>query len=266
MLLMEPLRALIVDDETLGRETLKQFLGRYCPEEIQVVAMAASAEEARWGVSQHEPDVVFLDVEMPRENGFDFLRSVPEREFAVVFVTAYDHYALRAIRASATDYLLKPIDIDELQEAVRKLVELQRARAARQAGYNARLRAVLENTSDNRQKLTRLIVPSLHGFSVIAVDDILHCKAENNYTSIHLRTGENVLACKPLKEYDELLDGSEFFRVHKSFLVNLQHVRGFVRSDLGGGTVMLTGGISVEVSRRRKDQLIQKLQEFGLSA
>lgn len=263
---MEPLRALIVDDETLGRQTLKEFLLRYCPGEVEVVGMAASAEEARWGVNQHEPDVVFLDVEMPRENGFDFLRSIPDREFAVVFVTAYDHYALRAIRASATDYLLKPIDVDELQDAVRKLSEMRRARNARETSYNTRLNAVLENTSNNRQKLARLIVPSLHGFSVVAVDDILHCKAENNYTSIHLRTGEQVLACKPLKEYDELLEGSEFFRVHKSFLVNLQHVRGFLRSDLGGGTVMLTGGVSVEVSRRRKDQLVQKLQEFGLSA
>jgi two-component system LytT family response regulator len=261
---MEKLRALIVDDETLSRETLKSLLLKYCSDAIEIVGMAASATEARWEVDAYEPDVVFLDVEMPRENGFDLLRSLPERAFSVVFVTAYDHYALRAIKASASDYLLKPIDIDELKEAVDKLVQTHLSRHRQDLGYSARLSAVLEHTFNHRQRLTRLIIPSLNGFDIVAIDDILHCKAENNYTAFVLRSGEHLLACKPLKEYEELLTPSDFFRVHKSYLVNLQYVRGFIRSEVGGGRVMLDGGTTVEVSRRRREVLIQRLQEFGV--
>lgn len=261
---MEKLRALIVDDETLSRETLKSLLLRYCADTVEIVGMAASATEARWELDAYEPDVLFLDVEMPRENGFDLLRSLPERNFSVIFVTAYDHYALRAIKASATDYLLKPIDIDELKDAVGKLAEMHLSRHRQDLGYSARLSAVLENTLNHRQRLNKLIIPSLNGFNIVAVDDILHCRAENNYTTLFLRSGEHLLACKPLKEYEEILTPSDFFRVHKSYLINLQYVRGFVRSDVGGGRVMLDGGTTVEVSRRRREILVQKLHEFGM--
>ncbi|MES2766155.1 MAG: LytTR family DNA-binding domain-containing protein [Bacteroidota bacterium] len=258
------IKALIIDDEELSRRLLKQLLIKFFPHDVEVVGMADSAESAREFLVENQPDVLFLDIEMPGEDGFDFLRSVEHRDFAVVFVTAYDQYALRAFKASAADYILKPVDFDDLQVAVKKVMSLQPGKRAQTENYQSRISAVLENIKAPEQKLRKLAVPSRDKVLLVDVTNIVYFKADDNYAKMYQTNGEELTVSKSLKECEDLFSDSDFIRIHKSYLINLHHVKAYVRADTGGGSVELTNSTSVEVSRRLRATFLKRMHDFAI--
>lgn len=250
------LTSLIVDDEKAGREALADMLHGLCPE-IEVVGTASSAAEARTEVELLQPDIVFLDIEMPDENGFDLLDSLPHRSFLTVFTTAYSQYALRAIRASAIDYLLKPIGQADLQRAVERLVSLHRSlrlSTAESTGYWQGLE-VLSHNMRSASSITRLNLPHSRGFKVVDTADITHLTADSNYTTVHLAGNRKIVVSIPLKEFEEILAGQKFFRTHKSHLINLEYLDEYTTDD--GGYIILKGGARVEISKRRLAEFLR---------
>lgn len=245
------LHALIVDDEARSRDTLLRLTEKYCPE-VQVVAQAGSVEEARQMLGAHpEANLVFLDVEMPGGNGFQLLDAFPEPHFLVIFVTAYDQYAIRAIRCSALDYLMKPVAIDELVESVRRAVDklplLQRSEEYRQ---------LLDNVKQWKKGEPRLALPRQDGYDFIPFHYIIRLEAEGNYTWVYTKGDKPKLVSRKIGELEQLLQGHSFFRVHHSHLINTSFLQSFKKK--GGGYVILSDGSQVSVSRRRR----REFQDF----
>lgn len=245
------LRALIIEDEKASRETLKAYLQKYCPN-VQVVGEADSAKSGLKEISIHKPDLIFLDVEMPYGNAFDLLDQVEEQNFETIFVTAFDHYAMKALNFSASYYLLKPIDIDELVKAVEKVSE-----AVESEDHNLRTKILIENIKIENKQLQKIILPLIDGFEVVRVNDILYCRAEDNFTEFHFLDGSKKLICRTLKFYEELLTDFDFFRIHKSHLINLQYLRRYKKGK--GGQVYMENDVCLDVSVNRKKELMGRL-------
>ena len=244
------LRVLIIDDEPNSAETLRLWLG-HLPR-VEVIEVCTSAYEGLAAIESKQPDVVFLDIEMPHLNGFDLLASLPTINFSVVFTTAYNHYAIRAIRFSALDYLLKPIDPVELERAIDKARQHKEAQQTTQ-----QYRVFFENLKNQSQSLNKLALPTLEGLLFVQISEIIRCESDRNYTNFHFTSSRPVLVSKNLGEFEELLIDYNFFRVHNSHLVNLAHVRRYLRPE--GGQLELTDGSVIDVSRRRKDELLARL-------
>lgn len=266
------LSALIVDDEEYGRKALGTLLAEYCPE-VSVVASVGSADEAQAAVAQHAPDVVFLDIEMPDKDGFQFLDSIHPalRTFAVVFVTAYDHYAIKAIKARAVDYLVKPIDIDELKQAVQSLVADVGAREKREAEsghYFKQIEGILQSLKPERKMPTRLHLPVRDGIDFVDLHDIVCCEASSNYSIFYLANGNKLMVSKPTKEYEHTLMNANFVRVHHSYIVNLDYVIRYVREEgkESGGCLILKNGEKVKVSRRKRDEVLDVLAKYHMKS
>ncbi len=264
------LSALIVDDEEYGRKALNTLLAEYCPE-VSVVACVGSADEARAAVVQYAPDVVFLDIEMPDKDGFQFLESVhPDlRTFAVVFVTAYDHYAIKAIKARAVDYLVKPIDIDELRQAVHNLQSYAHERESRTANpeqYFRQIEAIIQQLKPKQDAPTRLHLPVKDGIDFVDLHDIVCCEAASNYSIFSLASGERLMVSKPTKEFEQVLLAADFIRVHHSYIVNLQYVTRYLRDEAreSGGYLVLKTGEKVRVSRRKKEEVLDILAKYHM--
>jgi len=250
---MKQIRAIIIDDEEDGREAL-HMATKYCPE-IEVVAICGSALAGLSAISEKKPDLVFLDIQMPHMSGFEMLQQLETIDFQVVFVTAYDQYAIKAIKFSALDYLLKPIDIEELQAAVKKICAIDTSDP-----IDYQLQAMYKNISQNKGALKKFAVPTLESLVFLNVEEIIYCQAERNYTTIYLREKKNIVVSKSLGDFEELLSGSGFYRIHHSFLVNMDHIQEYVKGD--GGYVKLTDGHHADVSRRKKEQFLKQLQLF----
>ena len=253
------LQALLVDDEVKNLESLAFLLKNDC-EGIEVTGKAVNAPEAREWLSLHTVDVIFLDINMPGENGFEFLCSLPTHDFKVIFVTAYDEYALQAIKASALDYILKPINIDELQAAVEKLK--QSISSPISSDQNQHL---LENLLQSVNKKTppkKIALPHLGGISFIEVDDIVSLQADSNYTILHLKSMQKLVITKTLKDFEELLDQTQFARIHKSYIVNLKYIKEY--STVDGGIVKMTDGNQWSISRRQLETFLSKMQDASL--
>lgn len=251
---MNQLSAILVDDEPRGLTSLEKLLQLNCPE-ITVISCCVDATQAKNDILQLKPDLVFLDVAMPGGNGFDLLRELPEINFEVIFVTAYNTYMTQAFRYSAVDYLLKPVDDELLVEAVN--------RAGKRIGQkkdSSQLDTFLHNSryADHPQKL-KLCIHSLKGFQVVDIKDIMYCEASSNYTNFHFNNRSVICASRPIHEYETLLADSQFVRIHKSYLVNIEYIKEYIRGE--GGSVVLSGGQEVEVSRRKKEVLIRKMKE-----
>lgn len=249
---MTTLRALIVDDEANNRENLRLALDAYCPE-VEVVAEADSALTALDRIKEVRPDLVFLDIAMPLGSGFDLLESLPRIDFEIIFVTAYDQYAIRAIKFAAVDYLLKPINALELKQAVER-VQIKR----QQQQSQGQLQALLHNLQQQEKKIA---LPQSDHIEFVAVNSIIRCRGDRNYTHFHLKDGRELLVSRTLKEYVDLLDDSSFFRVHQSHLVNLDCVQKYRKRD--GGMLITTDGAKIPVARARKDELLVRLLERG---
>lgn len=240
--------AIIVDDELASREVLSNFLEKYCPE-ITVVGKAASVDEAIALIDRAAPHIVFLDIEMPFKSGFDLLASYGERRFQVIFVTAYSDYALNAIQVSAADYLLKPVSIDQLQDAVRTVIGRINDRDSLD-----RARVLLENMHGAPNGEQRVVLPLLDGFEVVHAKDIVRCEAQDNFTLFLLTNGERKLICRPLKHYEKALVPLGFVRVHRSHMVKAACIKRYVKGK--GGTLFLQDGSEVPVSETHKQDLL----------
>lgn len=248
------LRAVLVDDEANCLKMLEWELNNSCPE-IDIIRTCSSGKEGLLAIKEEKPDVVFLDIEMPYLNGFEVLELVPEINFDVVFTTAYDKFAVRAFKSSAVDYLLKPIDGEDLRVAVDKIVaKQQKDQAAIDINF---LLQQLEDARNNRLK--RIALPTFEGLTFIRTDEILYCQSDNNYCNIILRDNKKILISKTLKDVEEMIDSQTFFRVHNSYLVNLSEVANYLKAD--GGYLVMSNGDEVRVSRSRKDRLLEQLRK-----
>ena len=235
------LTAVIVDDELFGRENLKKIIETYCPE-IQILDVADSVVKAKELVDIHKPDVVFLDINMPVLNGFDFLEEFNERNFMVVFVSAHEEFGIKAVKAGAVDYILKPINIKELKQTVKKLAELK-------------------NKSHNEKiffEHNKIVIPASHGITTVLIDDIVRLEADGCYTTIILDKHEKIVISKTLKEFEEKLPKERFYRTHKTHLINLKFFKEF--SNLDGSYVVMSDGSKIELSRRKAPEFIQKIK------
>lgn len=247
----EKIAAIIVDDERNNCENLKELLDKYCPE-VEIVDMAHSAAEGNERISCLKPSLVFLDIQMQGGSGFDLLERLKPVTFEVIFVTAFDQYAIRAIRFCAIDYLLKPVDILELQSAVSRA-----ANKILQREPNLSLTNLLENRNQEKDDL-KIALPTAERILFVQISEIIRCLGDNNYTTVYLKSSDSVLVSKTLKEYEELLSDKGFLRVHQSHLINLRYVRSFEKQD--GGYLKMTDGASVPISRQRKQQVLQQLK------
>ena len=245
------IKAVIIDDEQAAVEGLATMLKEYV-EGVEVIATANGIVDGIKTIVNLKPDLVFLDVEMPYGNGFDVLEAIPDKTFEVIFVTAYDHYAIKAIKHSAVDYLLKPIDIDDLEKAVEK------AKEASEKDNNQRYDTLLENMRGTRP--LKLALPTLDGFLYIPVEHICRIEANGSYSDVYLDNGEKHIVSRNLRWYEELLDPSVFFRAHKSHLLNLKRVKKYSRAE--GGQVEMEDGSIVEISRRKKDDFQKMMAEL----
>jgi two-component system, LytTR family, response regulator len=246
------IKAILIDDEVHCLETLSILLKEYCPQ-VSVLDRCRSAAKALEAIEKLKPELVFLDIEMPSMNGFEMLEQFHEIPFAVVFTTSYDQYAIKAIRFSALDYLLKPIDPKELIVAVQKIQNQRTLPSAEQ------FEMLLKQVHHKDTGFQKIAIPTLEGFELIPADQIVYCKAEDNYTHLYLKNKNKVTACRSLKEMEEQLqDFSFFIRVHHSYVVNLNEVTKYIRGE--GGYLILNDGTTVNVSRSRKEMLLKKLQ------
>lgn len=238
------LNAIIVEDEETSRTILRRYLIKYCPN-ISVLGEAGNIEEALILIRNHNLDVVFLDVEMPFGNAFDLLDKVGNIEFETIFVTAYNHYAIDALNAHASYYLMKPISIDDLIKAVDYVTEIRVKEDALQD------QVLVPKTNSVNGKIT---IPHQDGFEVIETADILYCKADDNYTEIYLNSNKKKLVSKTLKHIEAILHKANFARIHKSYLVNVDEVVKYVKGK--GGSVILSNGKQIMVSASKKSELL----------
>lgn len=246
------IRAIIIDDEEDAREVLSITLQKFCPD-IEVIALCGSPEEGLDKINNLGPSLVFLDVQMPNMSGFDLLEKVTDINFDVIFVTAFNRYAIKAIRFSALDYLLKPIEVDDLVSAVERVKEKQKSNSVH-------YRSLLNNIRYGNEKLTRLAIPSDNEIVVQKLGDIVYCEADGSYTILHLANNKKIMVTKILKEFEMMLPETDFCRIHHSTIVNIGHVIKYIKGE--GGYVMVTGGGHLDVSRRKKEGFIKLLYKI----
>lgn len=238
------IRCILIDDELNNIENLTHILQKYC-DEISVIATATDADEAIKKINSHRPDLIFLDIQMPRKSGFDVLKSFPEIFFEVIFITAYDKYGIQAIKFSALDYLLKPIVIDELKLAIEKA----KIRIA-QKNQNRNIENLLEFIKRGQTDSPKIALPTLTEITYVQTDEIIRCEADDNYTTFYLQKGEKILVCKSLKEFSEILKPFNFLRTHQSHLVNIQFVRSYLKED--GGKLLMKDLTKIPISRQNR--------------
>ncbi len=245
------LKVVIVEDELHSRETLKNLVNDYC-EDVEIVALAGAVQEGIKAIQSYQPDLVFLDIEMPSGTGFDLLEKIQSFNFEVIFTTAFEHYALKAIKFSAIDYLLKPIDIEELQAAILKVKE------KKHSIQNKKLETLLGNMQVKSNREQTISLSTSEGFEFIPVADILFCEANGSYTNFHLKASKTLLVSKHLKEYENLLSEHNFMRVHNSYLINLLEVKKYVKAD--GGFIVMKNDATVNISNKKKDDFLQQMR------
>lgn len=244
------LTAVIVDDESNSVDVLKNLLASYCPN-VMVLGEGENAESGRKLIAEHAPDIVFLDIEMPFGTGFDMLDAVDQKNISLIFVTAYDHYALKAIKYHALDYLLKPVDIDELKIAVKKVEDRKSQQGVTPLPVDL-LKSYFEKGMDN----SKVALPMADGLQFVNRNEIVRCEACGNYTRIYLSDNRNYLVARTLGEYEELLSPYNFLRIHHAHLINLDHIQRYVRGD--GGYVIMSDGAVVDISRRKKQDFLNR--------
>ncbi|MHA7130312.1 LytR/AlgR family response regulator transcription factor [Algoriphagus namhaensis] len=245
------MKVLLIDDQKSVRENLHLLLKTLAPE-LEVVGQAEGVRSGLEAIRKHQPDLIFLDIEMADGTGFDLLNLIPEPDFKVIFVTGHDGYAIRAFRVSAIDYLLKPIDPDDLLDAVSR---------AKSHTHIQKLQVKKALESSSIKTVKQLLLSDTDNVYLVSVDEIMHCQAEDNYTHFHLADGRKLLISKTLKEYSELLDSQNFFRTHQSHLVNLNYISHLDKR--AGGVIVLKDGSSVPVAIRKKDSLLQRLKSLS---
>ena len=245
------IKAIIIDDENHCRKTLEMLLKEYCPR-VEVTEQCSEAESGLTAIQRRKPDLVFLDIEMPNMNGFEMLEKLPAINFEIIFTTSYDQYAIKAIRFSALDYLLKPVDREELQRAVQKVTERLHHPLPQQ------LEILLQKLQQPASTIQKIALPTMEGLQMIAVNSIISCASDSNYTIFFLKNKQKLIVSRPLKEIEEMLEEYSFLRVHNSYLVSLNEIDKYVKGE--GGYLVMTDGSSIDVSRSKKETLLNKLR------
>lgn len=243
------LKAILIDDELPSLQNLEFKIKEFCPD-VEVIGSFQRPEDAIAQVESLKPDILFLDIEMPRINGFKLLDHFPEKNFEVVFTTAYNHYAIDAVRQSAFDYLVKPINVTELQNTVSRLID----KTAKSGGKTD---VFLETAGGNFSQESKISINSVEGIDFYKISDIIYIESSSNYCKLHLNNGSSVLVTKLLKEFEEMLTPYRFFRIHHSYLINLDHLKKYIRGD--GGQVVMEGDAILDVSRRKKEEFMKLL-------
>jgi len=247
------MNAIIVDDELNVRNTIKALVGEYFPD-INIVSSAGTIEAGYEAINLYHPDLLFLDIELPDGNGFDLLRKFPSISFKVIFITGHHEFALNAIKVSALDYILKPLDTDELRQAIEKA-----RRIIGSDEQQLKLQALNDNLQSGKRVLKRIILHTSDHLQLVSISDIIRAEADSNYTSFSLSGGKRILVSRTLKEFESLLSGSGVIRVHQSHLVNIIYIDRFVKKD--GGYLLLKEGTKVPVSPNLKKQVLQALTD-----
>ena len=248
------IRCILVDDESNSLEMMEWLLQTYCPQ-VKIEALCDSAAKGIAAIEKYKPDLVFLDIEMPHQNGFDMLEQFDKLSFDVVFCTAYDQFAIKAFKYSALNYLLKPVDPDDLKETIRRIEEKHALPTREQLDM---LMQGLKNSQ--KQTVNRIALTTNDGMIFVPTEDILYCAAESNYTSVVLKEGKKILVSKVLKDIDETLSGSGFYRIHNSFLINLNQIKKYVRGD--GGYVIMNNDVTISISRSRRPEFMELFSKF----
>lgn len=259
------LRSIIVDDEEKSRKLLANMLGEYC-DDVKVLTSVDSVENAVAAIEEFQPDLVFLDIVMPNEDGFSLLTKLDQINFEVIFTTAYGEYAIKALRENALDYLLKPIDIEELKSAVERAKNTIQHRPENvETSIGKKLTNLLEKYNKLNIHADKIGIPTENGLIFISINDIALCKAESNYTEIYfVDTVKREIVSKTLKEFEKLLESHNFLRVHRSYLINLNNIKEYHRAnqseefDATGGSVVMINGLVVPVSRSRRKILLSQ--------
>lgn len=246
------MKAVVIDDEMMGRTALREKIRIYVPE-IKIIGEAVNGEEGIKVILDTKPDIVFLDIEMPVKNGFEMLDCLPEKNFHLVFTTAYDDYAIKAFRYAAVDYLLKPIGIEELQQLAERIQS--RSKLEKDSSKYEMLKTQYQFYQGG---ISRIAVPDQTGIEFIDIGDIIYLEANDNYTTIRLKNANKIIASKTLREFDEMLTGKGFLRVHNSYCVHLKYIKRYIRAN--GGQLELINGIIINVSRSKKEQLLNAIK------
>ena len=241
---------IIIDDEAKGRLALRQKLKNYCPN-VNILAEAADGIEALAAIEKYHPQLIFLDIEMPKMNGFEMLNNIEEKDFQIIFTTAYDQYAIKAIKYAAFDYLLKPVDIEELKIAILRAGNAEPQKTKKQ------IELLQQNIQHAKKQLNKLAIPTLEGLLFFDINDIIHLEANSNYTFIHFSDKTKITASKTLKEFEDILPEDIFFRTHHSHLINLNFIKRYIKGD--GGQIELQNGNYVDVSRRKKEEFLKAI-------
>lgn len=248
------LRTIIIDDEEPQRLNIEKMLRLYCPQ-LEVVGQADGVKTGAAAIKKLKPGLVLLDIKLDDGSGFDLLNALQPIDFRVIFITAFDQYAIKAFRFNALDYLLKPIDPDELCQAATRATDII------QNDFNLQLANLQKFLKQDGKSQTRIIIKTHDNIHLVAVHDILFCQSDDNYTRFHFTDQKQIMVSATLKEYEDILSDSGFFRAHKSFLVNLKHITRFERAD--GGSLVLAGEIKIPVASRKRDELLLLLEQLS---
>lgn len=245
------IKAIIIDDEQHCIDRLSRLVGAESAL-IELIGTATNPGEGLSLITSLNPDLIFLDVQLGDSTGFDLLKKLPHRDFDIIFTTAHENFAIQAIKFSAIDYLLKPIDKEDLNIALNKL-----SHDISQKIASAKLDTLLHNLEKRNEDLKKIIIPTINGFEFLSVSDIIRCESNINYTTLFLKEKRKILVAKSLKEFEEILSPHNFFRVHNSHLINIIYIKSYHKGK--GGIVSLTDGTDIEVSTRRKEDFLKKL-------
>ena len=243
------LKAILIDDEKNALDALKILLQRHC-KNVEVLECAAGGPQGIESIKKHSPDLIFIDIEMPHKNGFDVINETNNFNYQVIFTTAYDQFAIKAFKFSAIDYLLKPVDVEELKAAVEKASKEKPA-----AGMDEKLKLFFSQFSQQPQTKKMIALPVGDAMQPVAPDEIIRCQSDSNYTHVFLLNDKKITVSKTLKEVEEILSGLSFFRLHHSHLINLNHISKFYKGD--NGYVVMTDGCSVTITRGKKDEFME---------
>ena len=245
------LTAIIIDDEYNSRNALRQKIVNHCPD-VTIISDCENGEDGIKKIDEQKPDIVFLDVEMPRMNGFTMLQQLKNKNFEVIFTTAYDHYAIKAIKFSALDYLLKPVEVEDLKASVEKV-----STKRKQLEGNNRVELLLQNFLEEKTAHQRIAISSMEGLQFVPTDDIIYLEANSNYTSFYIAGNRKITATKTLKDFEELLPASMFIRIHHSYLINKNGVDKYIKGE--GGQVVMKNGVTLDVARRKKEEFMKAI-------
>jgi two-component system, LytTR family, response regulator len=252
--MMDPIKAILIDDESSSLENLQRKIDEFCPE-IKVVAISEQPGEAIFLIRHHRPEVIFLDIEMPHMNGFRMLDELGDYQGEIIFTTAYSHYAIEAIRLSAFDYLMKPVIIQELQTSVSRLARQLACRT------QERLDLLRQSLSRSQSQEDRMAVPTGDGLEFIQIKDVIRIESSSNYSRIFFVNSRSIRVTRQLKEFEEMLLTYRFCRVHNVHLINLNHVRKYIRGE--GGRAIMINGDEIDISRRRRDDFLKLMNPIG---